>query len=277
MVPMPQAELQLTHRRGRCIVFHEHWNLQVTGEQPINRHGRPRSVCGRLAGQLRPLDLVGKRNTDAQHLPRFDARLLEKMPDGALEEALHGFRQRKLDLTRSPRPYRPQEVQHHQRDVIAIDIHSDGVAAIGIDDEPDRWLASRPAHSSCFPDQLTVHQAPGDACDGRRRKPGDVRQIRTCDRAAHADRMQRDALIMIARALEIRPRQPQATVAAALRPAADFRIVRHRAPILWLAPAASARPAPPRDMSTIKYIYFLYSPPWGRKTVPCANESCTSE
>ena len=70
-----------------------------------------------------------------------------------------------------------------------------------------RGLAAPAAAPPGFLDQVVGEQPLGDVGDGRRGEPGDHRELGARDRTVDADRVQRHALIVIAGALEIGPRQ----------------------------------------------------------------------
>src|SRR6185437_3284208 len=79
LVVESETELQLTHGSGRGIVLHEDRNLQDSGKQLANGRVAPDGVFGRLAMKLRPLNVIGKCNSDSHHLVRVDPGLRQQM------------------------------------------------------------------------------------------------------------------------------------------------------------------------------------------------------
>ena len=139
--------------------------------------------------------------------------------------------------------------------MIAIDVYANREPAIRIEYELDGRLAPRAAHSARFLDQIVLQQALGDVRDRRRREPGDGGEIDSRDRSVHPDRMQGYPLIVVACPLEIRAGKMRAGVAAVVRRAVVFLIVRHRR----LAPRLRQASAAARALSTINFIHFVYS------------------
>ena len=148
-------------------------------------------------------------------------------PDGAVKEALHGARHREGDLARCPRAHLPVEAQHDERDVIAIHIDADGEAPVGIDDElaSPAALARRAACPASMMRSSCSRRRVMFAMDGAVRPVMSARSERVIG-PVHADGVQRHALVVIARALQVRAGQLRSVTAPQL-PGAR-RVLNHR-------------------------------------------------
>ncbi len=140
-VLMPGAELHLSDRRRRGVVLDVYGHSEDIADQLVDLDERPRRVIARLLRQVRAGDIVRECNSDAYQALAGHARLLQELPDRALEECAHRVRLCEGDLTRRACAHLADEIQHDERDVVAVDVEADGKAAIRVDDELGGRLA----------------------------------------------------------------------------------------------------------------------------------------
>src|ERR1700674_3936070 len=94
-----------------------------------------------------------------------DPRRRQQLPDRTLEEGAHGIRLRERNFAREPRTDLPDEIENHERDVVAVDVEADGKATVRIDDQFGRRLPPRTAQSACLEYQPVLAQPLGDVRD----------------------------------------------------------------------------------------------------------------
>ncbi len=96
------------------------------------------------------------------------------------------------------------EIDEDDGDVIAVDVDADRVAGIGADLELGRRLSPAAPTLARFGDEPCLHEAFGDVRDRGRRQTREPGQLDTGHLPPDADRMERDPLVVIGRALEVR-------------------------------------------------------------------------
>src|SRR4030081_1296572 len=78
LILLAQPEVHLTHRGGSGVVLDEDRYRQGAGQQSVNGDGAPDRVLRRLAGQRRFLDVVRKRDPEADESGGTDPGLGEE-------------------------------------------------------------------------------------------------------------------------------------------------------------------------------------------------------
>src|SRR6202023_1617967 len=102
---------------------------------------------------MRPGNIIGERHADADEAIAWDAGLGKELPDRALKEGANGQGLRKVNFSRCARAHLAHEIQYYQRDMVAVDVESNGEAAIGVDHELRRGLAAGAVQSTCTENQ----------------------------------------------------------------------------------------------------------------------------
>ena len=79
-IAMAGAELHFADCRRGGVVFDEHGNPEHIADQIVDAHRRPGRVVGGLIRQMRPRDIVRKRDADADEALAGDAGFGEHRP-----------------------------------------------------------------------------------------------------------------------------------------------------------------------------------------------------
>ena len=156
---MAGSKLHFTDRRGCSIIFDEHRDPKHVADQIIDAHRSPGCIVGRLVRQMRPRDIVGKRDTDSDQTRAWNAGLCQQLTHRALKKLTHRRGLGEMNFLRGARAYLADEIEHDQSHVIAVDIQADGKAAVGIDHELGGGLAARSVRSPRLQNELLLQQA----------------------------------------------------------------------------------------------------------------------
>ncbi len=212
---------------------------QDVGEQRRHVDFRPDAVGVRPVGHRHAAEIVGNADADADQPVDIDGLAGDDPGHLLAEEGDDLLRHGEVDLAADARPHIAEKVQRHDGDMVAVDIEADRKGAVGIDHQLGGRLAAPAQLPSGLQDHAVVEQALGDVGDGRRRQAGQVGDFGAGDRrAGRAHGLQGHALVVVAGAFQIGPRQ---RIAKGMHPG-------HRAidPRLIYAAFVSTHPIPLR-------------------------------
>src|SRR5688572_19859066 len=151
--------------------------------------------------------VIRRCHTDARELFATYAYLRQQLSCPILEEFLDVGWQSEGNLARRAGAHLTREIQHHHGDVVAIHVQSNREHTVWIDHQFSGRLTATTTSLTRLTNPPIVEKSLGDVGNCRCRKTGDFCEFNAGDRACYANRMERDALVVIARPLEIRARE----------------------------------------------------------------------
>jgi hypothetical protein len=203
VVALAVAKLHLAHGGGGGVILDEDRQVERLLEQRRNVDVLPGGIGFRAARQIDPPEIVGHRHAQADDLAHLDIRAPQHVADRLAIKRADLIGQREIHLLGHARQSLAGEIDQHDGDMVAVDVDADRIAGVALHDQLRRRLAAPAATLPGLLDQAVLQQAFGDVGDGGAGQPGDMRKIEAGERPQHADGMQRDALVVIGRALQI--------------------------------------------------------------------------